>query len=766
MRKFIGFLLLAIAPVCTNAQTVQAGIVKEYNEKNQKTPLPGVELNIKSANSTVSDKKGGFTLNFLTLKPGEKVNVRRIEKLGYEIFNKDAIEQWNLNPKEPFLVVMCRSDKFKRIRDNYERVSSESYAQQFKKEQEALTKLRDEGKIKEAEYQLQLAKLTENYEKQLDNIETYVDRFARIDLSELSAVEQQIIELVQQGKLEEAIAKYEAENYVEKYNTEVNELNEISEAITQLTEIQAEKMQTRDNLLAAINRHIKTLQIAGGEINLQKIDNIYNNLLTNNKSNLQIALDYIAFLNTYSKFDKALEVYDNIRPFLNTTPLLQEKLLTNIGNTYNQTQKLNEAIGSYEQALCVLDSSDLSDDYIRGRKEIILSNLGIAYLRKRDYQKALSVFDEGYNLYNGHDDDPFSKIRLLNSFSTLYRNLKEYEKADSLLTEGLNIISQTEALDNSQKEDLQYFKAILFQSKGNQSMEVGKTEEARQYYADVITSLTPLYENNPRKYVQDLAAANYNYGRSYYLVDNSSIEALPYFNRALNLYETVLNTSFIQRIADNHAQTASLTARIYSNLKDTTECIRLCDRLNITLKSCADFPYKGATLLSAIGIIYSDLKLHRQDLDIKIRAIDALETMYAEYPEIYKQDLSFLYVSIGSTYCHLKELDEAKGYFAKGLSMLQELYDADRLSHADYLDALNKGFIFLTTSTEPLAGLEYLRKIQELEPANVKLFEYECIILHHNNRVDDAKKAFSKLLDHFPDYPKDSELYRTFYPQQ
>ena len=66
MKQF--FTIFALCLVFSlSAQTIQKGIVKEYNEKAQKTPLAGVELNVRSANSEVSDNAGHFTLQFLTL---------------------------------------------------------------------------------------------------------------------------------------------------------------------------------------------------------------------------------------------------------------------------------------------------------------------------------------------------------------------------------------------------------------------------------------------------------------------------------------------------------------------------------------------------------------------------------------------------------------------------------------------------------------------------------------------------------------------------
>ena len=176
--------LLSFVSVASFGQSTQPGFVKEYNERMQKTPLSEVEIVISNASTTASEKDGHFMLQFRTLKPGDKVNVRRIEKLGYEIFNKEALEQWFISrDKRPFTVIMCKSDRFKRIRDTYSRVSSESYERQLKKEESHLEAERKAGKLKEAEYEAALKKLNDEYDQQLENLDNYVDRFARIDLS-------------------------------------------------------------------------------------------------------------------------------------------------------------------------------------------------------------------------------------------------------------------------------------------------------------------------------------------------------------------------------------------------------------------------------------------------------------------------------------------------------------------------------------------------------------------------------------------------------
>jgi len=75
------------------AQSFQPCIIKEYNEELAKTPLAGVEVSVNDAGQRVSDSKGMLTLRFLTKNIGDHVDLVEISKLGYELFNKDAVSQ-------------------------------------------------------------------------------------------------------------------------------------------------------------------------------------------------------------------------------------------------------------------------------------------------------------------------------------------------------------------------------------------------------------------------------------------------------------------------------------------------------------------------------------------------------------------------------------------------------------------------------------------------------------------------------------------------
>ena len=293
--KLFVFLLLLATPILTVAQTNQRGAVKEYREANNKRPLSGVQLEITNAGSAVSDRKGDFLLEFRTLKPGQKVSVRRIEKVGYEIFNKEALEQWNINPDEPFTIIMVRSELFKQIRDNYSRISSKSYAEQYEKEKSALEKERQDGRITEEKLREQLEELSSWYDSQLNNLDNYVDRFARIDLSELSENERSIINLVKEGKLDEAIERYNKSNLIETFESETSESLKLSESIDALNALKIAKDNSISEIWDMLERQMDLYALKGGKDSYEKICEILKRVANADPKNIRIMSKCIVY---------------------------------------------------------------------------------------------------------------------------------------------------------------------------------------------------------------------------------------------------------------------------------------------------------------------------------------------------------------------------------------------------------------------------------------------------------------------------------------
>lgn len=251
MRFFSLLLLFLLSLGTALAQCEQPVKVLEYQGKESKTPLQYAEVTVSGAAVATSAADGMLTLRFRTAHPGDPVVVRRIALSGYEVFNKEAVEQWAISPSAPFTIVLCRTDRFRQLCEKYTSAASASYDRQMKKDLARLDSLRKENKLQQEEYDRELLALQDRFDQQLEDLESYVDHFARIDLSALSQEEQAIIALVEEGKIEEAIARYEQMDLLSKYRAQSDELREIRSTQDSLQQLHEHKEAVVDTL-----RHI------------------------------------------------------------------------------------------------------------------------------------------------------------------------------------------------------------------------------------------------------------------------------------------------------------------------------------------------------------------------------------------------------------------------------------------------------------------------------------------------------------------------------
>lgn len=242
------------------AQVTQPCIVKRYNQKQAKTPLAGVLVEVRGAGTAYSDKAGLFTLHFPTLKAGDRVTVRSISKPGFEIFNKTAVQQWNLsNSGARFEIVLVESVYFNQLKAQLKESSEKSYKTKYQQTKAELEREKKKGRLQEAEYNRRIQELEDRYDNMVRNIDTYVDQFARLDLSELSEKEQRILDMVHQGKLDEAVKAYEELNAIEEYEKVSKEKAQLEGHIQQASAELDVQQTMADSIYAILQRQSVTL---------------------------------------------------------------------------------------------------------------------------------------------------------------------------------------------------------------------------------------------------------------------------------------------------------------------------------------------------------------------------------------------------------------------------------------------------------------------------------------------------------------------------
>ena len=125
------------------AQATQPCVVKQYNQKQQKTPLAGVRVHVDGAQTATSAADGRFTLIFNTLKPGDQVLNVSAMKPGFEIFNKSSVEQWNISRSNvTFTLVLVKSDEFAQLVGKLTQTSKDTYQAKYEEKVRELEQLK------------------------------------------------------------------------------------------------------------------------------------------------------------------------------------------------------------------------------------------------------------------------------------------------------------------------------------------------------------------------------------------------------------------------------------------------------------------------------------------------------------------------------------------------------------------------------------------------------------------------------------------------
>lgn len=296
MKRLILLFFAIVSIVNVFAQSKQDGFVKEYSEKSKKKPLVGVQVLVANANHDVSGKNGDFHLQFRTLKPGDPVHVQNVIKLGYEVFNKEQLEVWRISrSNEPFTIVMCKSSVLKALKDEYNAIAYKSFSEQRKKELKIWDDQLKQGRVQQKEYDKQVSALCDYYDKKLENLDTYIDRFARIDMNEITREERRIVELVRKGMIQEAIDEYNALKLDEELIKNYKEYQKTDAAIKKLTDVSQKKHAYEDELLASLNNKFNLMMMQGSRDAVDQILVEYETLVEKCPNSISILRSFVDF---------------------------------------------------------------------------------------------------------------------------------------------------------------------------------------------------------------------------------------------------------------------------------------------------------------------------------------------------------------------------------------------------------------------------------------------------------------------------------------
>ena len=518
MKKVVLTIIVLAITLTAMAQATQPCIVKQYNQKQQKTPLVGVQVEVRDAQSATSAANGAVTLKFATLKPGDRVTVRRIIKPGYEIFNKAVIDQWTITRGATTEIVLVQSSYFTQLKSKLTQSSTDNYKKKYEQAKAELAQLQKAGKLKEEEYRQQLNDLEDQYDNALKNLDNYIDQFARIDLSEVSAEEQCILDMVQAGQIDEAVKAYEALDISGKLRQARENKKALSEAKARIEEEEAQQEQTIKDLKEKQQREIATLKLAGGKENYDKVAQILKENALADTTDIDAVWEYALFADNQHDFKDAERFYLICLNGSKDNLYQQAAFQNNLGILYDDLHDYAKAEEYYLKAL--ENKTQLfsqNPDAYRYELASTQNNLGVLYYDLHDYGKAeeyyLKALENKTQLFTQNPDAYRADLAMTqNNLGLLYSDLHDYAKAEEYYLKALE--NRTQLF--TQNPDAYRFELAMTQHNlGVLYKNLHDYAKSEEYMLKALENRTQLFNQNPDAYRADLAMTQCNLGLLY-----------------------------------------------------------------------------------------------------------------------------------------------------------------------------------------------------------------------------------------------------------
>ncbi len=638
MRHFlplIAIILLTGFMPTLCAQVTQRGVVYEYAEKGTKTPLSNVEIIVANAGSTVTNAKGEFTLRFQKLKPGDKVTVRQVRKPGYEVLNPEALDQWFIaSDGTPYNIVMAKSSSLAAARM---KVSAAAQRQAEAQYTMAMKQLKSEHSKKaddEAQYKEKMQQMEEEYANKLRNIETYIDRFVRIDMTQLSQREQEAVDLVSQGDFDKALAMYAEADLLTKYRQQTLNIRQLDSDTKALERAHLEMVSEKNQLKDALNRQIVLLRMKGGKDNLDQALNLMHDVAYTDPDDVEPMFYYIKILYRMGMYNDAIATCQDMIEH----HYAKEDTITHYGAMLYESIVL-QAMGKHESGDSLLhvafnnlaNSNGSVSDSVRYLWGIAIGceNLGARYCDKFHYK-------DGYTYFN------YGLVALQRALEIDHLHYSETKaRYANLLVSASASLCQSEYVDT-----------------------------CRTMVQQGIEMLTPKYNRSPYLYVGDLAFAWDILGLTEYIVGDNLDKAESAFLTGMKYYEAAAARN-PKACLPRLARCSDHLGDLHSLRQDWAKAIPFYERSrDIWVENTnaeRSFDKEITEVYFDLGSCHYFLADYQKALEYDILALDRTEALYFEQPALYSRQMSKCLRHVANVYNHLNQYELALVYCRRAI---------------------------------------------------------------------------------------------------
>lgn len=483
------FCTALLISVSLSAQVSQKGNVRIFN--SQHTPLPGVQLMAIGAPATDTDNNGEFCFHFLNHKAGTAISSPQAYKKGYEVINSDMLNGWILSEKRSLDIVMAPEGTIEEQKNHYYAIAIAHFSKLRNKTVQEINHLYAQQKITQAERAQRLKELAEENHTFMNMLDKYAEKFARINPDDITQIEKQVLKLVEDGKLTEAIELYNNSGLIVQARQKLQQRTQADEDIDLL----AERMYRYADLCALV----------GGKENEQKAYDTYKWIAEILPDRFSYVLKYVLQKITLGEqdleewADRCQKLAFDEKSLIQVLNL-KTLIATNIRKDYSKAFEYNQ------QALEILQQAQEampSGDYL-AVMQITLHQTAYLLEAIHEWKQAEEVYLSNIKNLEEQiavsDNQLFIRIQkgsLLDSYTSLmrlYSQKEDLEKARQTAAKIKEISLNDPDLDEEKRIsiELNYLDMLL-----DFAMNAGQMKDAYKIAAEAYTKAEVLYQKNP-----------------------------------------------------------------------------------------------------------------------------------------------------------------------------------------------------------------------------------------------------------------------------
>ncbi|MFZ4402182.1 MAG: hypothetical protein ACOYO1_19280 [Bacteroidales bacterium] len=614
--KRILLLSLIVLPFLVNAQATVKGIVTEQNSGNK--PIAGVQIKVLGSVPEQSDNAGQFLLLFSSKKPGDRIIVSEVSKKGYEIVNKDVVNNWLIsgNPGDKTKIVMCPEGLIAQNTLKYYDISLAGLTKGYQNRIMQLQEERDKAHIDARTFGEQAKALADQFKNQQKQLDVLADKFARENFDDCSSIHKQAFEFFKLGDIDEAI------HILETINSE----DEI---------IKAKKMKVKAD--SVIQQNINKLKFQGDlYVNIFRFEDAekaYETAVNADTANFESVVAFMIFLNDQRKYEKSIK-WGNSALKLAKTDIRKALIQQRIGTAYFMMNEYDKAEVCGAEALKIYkDLASVNPQVHNKNVAMALWSLAKVFRKNNQFDKSEANFIEAISILkalsisNPLQNNALERILALTELALLYDIKKDYKMATIYYSEAEKLCADSAVLNpNKYNHSL----ALIKERIGNLQSDFGEYEKAEIYYSEALKIQSDLAKTNPHVYN-------------------------PYVAMCFG------NLSTVQRKMKEYGKAQY---NIQANIRIFRDLVKLNPlQHNINLAIC----------LWNFAVLQSELKLNDSAEISYNEAVNLYREILKNNPKAYKSDLASLLGDFAAFQLNNNQYDKAEINLNESLKILREL---------------------------------------------------------------------------------------------